>query len=133
MSAYLDKSKNNLSASQLLITQTLPDASIHCSYYAVVQQMLHVLFIKMKIDRQGFEVDRRLNKEGTHGYAEKLIRKELKDKDYKDFKWFQWKFPELKKQREEADYFEKNMTNNDAEDALIKSKALINLLTQNFK
>ncbi|MEO7310942.1 MAG: hypothetical protein ABIX01_11135 [Chitinophagaceae bacterium] len=133
MSAYLDKSKKNLSASELLLNKTLPDASIHCSYYAVVQQMLHVLFIKLKISQQQFDADKRNNNDGTHGYAGKLIGIDLIKRNRADYKWFQREMPALKKQREIADYQDKNMTPDEAVSALSKSNALINLLKENFK
>ncbi len=87
MSVFIDKSQANLVAAEILKNkEALYDSSIHCSYYACIQMQLHIVHNKLKIDKQKFEADRRNNKDGTHGYASKLVGIELGKKDRQDFK-----------------------------------------------
>ncbi len=93
MSAFRDKSNFNITAAQLLQDQhSLYDPSIHCYYYACIQEFLHIIFTKLKIPKDQFDSDRRNNKDGTHGWASKLIELEIARKDRQDFKWFQKHF-----------------------------------------
>ena len=133
MSTFLEKSQQNLDAGDLLIKSGLPNASVHCSYYATVQFMLHIIFKKLGITKDEFDTDRRYNKEGTHTWAEKLVSNELIKKSREDYKWYKSKFPELKRIRESADYSELGITRDMGIDALNRSQTLINTLNSNFK
>lgn len=133
MSGLLDKSKKNRTAAELLLKQSLPDSSVHCSYYACAQHMLHVLFFKNGIDQTAFYAEARNNKQGTHGWAAKQIELALGQKSREDFKWFQRTFKEFKLLREKADYQVDAITVDEGLTALSKSDSISNLLTQHFK
>lgn len=49
---FNEKSKQNLLAADLLIKSSLHNPSVHCSYYAVVQYMLHIIFNKLGKEKQ---------------------------------------------------------------------------------
>ncbi len=133
MSVFLDKSKQNLKAGDLLIKSGLPSSSVHCSYYATVQFMFHILFNKLGKRKDEFDADKRNNREGSHSWAEKLISIDLAKKSNEDYKWYKRKFPELKRIREDADYSEVVITKDIGLDALDRSQTLINTLNSNFK
>lgn len=134
MSAFRDKSNFNTTGAQFLQNQhNLYDPSIHCSYYACIQEFLHIIFTKLKIPQQQFNSDRRNNKDGTHGWASKLIELEIARKDRQDFKWFQKAFPELKLLRENADYSEIKASIDQSREAQKLSLSIINTLKKLFK
>jgi hypothetical protein len=133
MSTFLDKSKQNLDAGELLVKSGLPNPSVHCAYYATVQFMFHILFKKLLKNKDEFDSEKRNNKEGSHSWAEKLISIELAKKSFEDYKWYKSKFPELKRIRESADYSELAITKDMGLDALGRSQTLINTLNSNFK
>lgn len=133
MSIYLEKSKQNLNAGDLLIKSGLPNPSVHCSYYATLQYMLHIIHKVIGNSKTEFDAGARNNNEGTHDWAKKLVGFELAKKSQEEFKWFQRRFPELKQIRKNADYTEAIITKDDGIDALKRSDALINTLRNNFK
>ncbi|MCU0361447.1 MAG: hypothetical protein MUF75_12170 [Bacteroidia bacterium] len=96
MSVFLEKSKQNLNAGDLLLKNSLPNSSVHCSYYATVQYMLHIIYKILGNSKTEFDSGARNNNEGTHDWAGKLVGIALAKKSQEDFKWFQRKFPELK-------------------------------------
>lgn len=134
MSAFREKSKINFSAAATLQKQhSLYDPSIHCSYYACVQEMLHVIFTKLGKTQEEFNNERYAEGKGTHVWASKLIGTALQKKEWKEFKYFQKHFFELKDLREKADYSEKKGSRDDSEEAYRLSGTLMNQLVSQFK
>lgn len=85
----------------------------------------------MGINRTSFDAQRRQNREGTHGWASKLIEIELAHIDRDAFKWYQRKFPEFQKLREKADYTNTIVTQEEAFDALSRADSIINCIHSN--
>ncbi len=134
MSAFREKSNFNLTAAEVLQKQhSLFDPSIHCAYYACVQELLHIIYAKLKITKEQFESGRRNNRDGTHGWASKLIEIELARKDTKAFRAFQKDFTELKDLREEADYSEVIAGITQSQKALNLSQSIKHTLVSSFK
>jgi len=134
MSAFRDKSNINFTAADTLQKQhNLYDPSIHCSYYACVQEMLHIIFTKLGKTQEEFDKERYDNGKGTHVWASKLITSELGRKDWQEYKYFQKHFPELKKLREKADYSERKGGRDDSAEAYRLSTTLVNQIKQLFK
>lgn len=121
------------SASVLKDKHQYYDASIQCSYYCCVQFMLYIVFEKLDISKEQFEADRRNNKDGTHGWASKLIGFEIIKKDKNEYKWFQKEFPELKALRENAAYSDVFSNIDKSEDAYKKADQIVNTLKKLFK
>ncbi|TAE11813.1 MAG: hypothetical protein EAY72_10175 [Bacteroidetes bacterium] len=121
-------------AKELKNKHSLFDSSIHCAYYACIQYMMYLIYEKLKITtREQFDADRRHNKDGSHGFAEKLISLEVSKKDPQEYKWFKKTFPELKRLREKADYSTTIAGMEDSDDAIKKSESITNTLKKLFK
>lgn len=134
MSAFRDKSNFNFTAADALQKQhSLYDPSIHCSFYACVQEMLHIIFNKLGKTQDEFNGERYEQGKGTHVWASKLIAAALKDKSWQEYKYFQKHFPELKQLREKADYSERKGSRDDSSEAYRLSITLVRQLTQLFK
>ena len=133
MSAFRDKSNFNLTAAETLQKQSLFDPSIHCAYYACVQELLHIIYTRLKITKEQFERDRRNNKDGTHGWASKLIQIELAKKNTRAFRDFQKEFAELKDLREQADYSEIIAGMTQSQRALRLAQSIKHTLITSFK
>lgn len=78
MNGFLEKTRQSLTAAQVLLDKSLYANSVHCSFYGCLQTILHVLFVKLKRDKDKFEVDLKFKKTGTHQHAFELIQKEIK-------------------------------------------------------
>lgn len=134
MPGFLDKSQINIHAAEVLQkNHNYFVSSIHCSYYACIQHMLHIVFNKLNVTKQQFDTEKRNNKDGTHGWASKRIEIELAHIDRQEFKWFQKAFPELKQLREDADYSENIAGIDSSRDALNKANEIIRTLNKHFK
>lgn len=135
MSVFREKSSQNFNAATILQQNEfrLYNSSIHCAYYACVQELLHIIFLKFNITKEQFEQGRRSSKDGTHGWAFKLIELEIAKKDRQNFKWLQKTFPELKKMREDADYSDKMLGVGESAKAFELSQSIVRLLKTSFK
>lgn len=133
MSGFKDKSEQNSRATEILLKQSLYASSIHCSYYAFVQNLLHVLFVRIKYNENQFKNDLQQHNTGTHRWASKLIEFELAKKSMKDYKYYQKVFAEVKFLREKSDYSANAMTPDDGYEAQTKARSLNQLLNQMFK
>jgi len=70
------KSANNVKASQMLLKQDLNSPSVHCSYYACVQYMLHILHTKQGMTKESIDKEQReLSMELSGGFHAWLINK----------------------------------------------------------
>jgi len=95
--------------------------------------MLYIIFHKKKLNtRSEFDNEARRQKSGSHGHAFYLIQKEMRSKDWSDFKTFQAYIPKLKEYREKSDYSDEMIKQEDGEDAVSKADVIINILNRNF-
>ena len=133
MSKLLEKSIESIKAAKLLASNRFFASVVNRSYYGCVQFLLHKLFTTLKFKKDEFDAHRRQNREGSHGWASKLIQFELAKIDYDDFKWFQKEFPEFQKLREKADYQNEEISQLEAQRAIDKAEAIINLVNSKIK
>lgn len=124
-SNFSEKSKECLMSAELLSKNTYYNSSVNRSYYACIQFFFEIIFKRLNADRPTFDADARNNSTGTHGWAYKLVGNALILVDKKDYKWFQQKFPELKKLRETADYQEPSISKDAAFDAINVANSII--------
>ncbi|MDI9364719.1 MAG: HEPN domain-containing protein [Flavobacterium sp.] len=110
-------------------------ASINRAYYACLQFMLHTLFNKKNdpYNKEHFYSGALVAEKSTHKQAFNLITTDLAKIHKPDFRWFQQHFQELKKLRTSADYHDEKATSENADIAIKKSEALVNILKNNFK
>lgn len=133
MSLLRDKSHYNRQAAELCLKNSLYAPSIHCSYYSCIQYMLYVLFEKLKMSKDEFEKRKNSFGSGTHSSAIKLIGIDLIKKEKKDYKTFQKLVPELKLLREESDYENVGISQDQGWTAMNNSDSIKNILTKNYK
>lgn len=94
--------------------------------------MLHIIYNKFGYDEVKFDTERRHLKKGSHEYAASLIESGMLRSRHEDYKWFQRNIVNLKLLREKADYTDKEIFQEDAEEALGKASALNTILTTLF-
>lgn len=92
--------------------------------------MFHCLFTKKKITRKEFIAKSKHSGVSSHVQASKLIGNEIANNDFKDYKWFQKQFPELKYLREKADYSDEIIVQEEVHDALNKANSIIYLINK---
>lgn len=129
----LEKSTQSLNAAKLLANQSLYPSTVNRAYYACVQYIMHILIEKLKYDRIKFYADVRNSKDGTHGWASKLMETELIKKNPQDFKWFQKEIKEFKKLRVLADYHEDEISSDDGRYSITRASTIIDTMKNNFK
>lgn len=133
MGEFAEKSNQSLKSAELLVKQHYYSSTVNRSYYACLQFMLYVLFEKLKYDKAQFYNEVRQGKDGTHGWASKLIGNELCRKSRTDYKWFQQAYPEFKKLRVTADYYEDRITPNQGYESIKTAESIINCIKQHFR
>ena len=134
MSTFLEKSTQSLNSAQILVNNSFYPSTVNRAYYACIQYLLHVLFEKLKYDKTKFYQDVRTQKDGTHGWASKLIEIEMaKMQDKEDYKWFQVKIKEFKKERVAADYYIDIVGQERGLKSIGTAKSIINVINKNFK
>lgn len=93
------KSEENTKAAQLLISNKLYASSVHCSYYACFQLIIHVLLEKFDYDH----VDE--GGQGSHNIVLNKFQSYLEISDSRQkAKWFTDDIYDLKRFRNTADY-----------------------------
>jgi hypothetical protein len=127
MSELLKKSiQSQQTADNYCIPQKLYASAVNRYYYACLQYMLHTLFHHLTYDRNEIDRGASYNDEGSHVMYAKVIGTELGHlSDNRDFKYFNRKFPELKKLRVKADYKNEVIDDLTADDAKIWSNEII--------
>ena len=133
---YLEKSTQSMSAAQLLIKEHLPASTVNRAYYACVQYILHVLVDKLN---HTWDDIQKQPGSSTHSKAQYLLEHYLYQKckdnkeNYKDYKWFQQKFPEIKLERNKADYQPDVISPDEGHKAITKADTLMNVMVKYFK
>ena len=132
-SNLFEKHKESIAAAEYLQKQNFYSSTVNRSYYGCFQFLLDVVFTRLNVKPVDFEIQRRQNREGTHGWASKLIEIELAHIDPKEFKWYQKKFPEFQKLREKADYSNEEISQGESLDSINTAKAIISLVNKLIK
>ena len=134
MSTFLEKSNQSLNSAQILVKNNFYPSTVNRAYYGCIQYLLHILFEKLQYDKVKFYQDVRTQKDGTHGWASKLIEIEMAKKpDKSDYKWFQVKIKEFKKERVAADYYIDIVGQERGVNSINTAKTIINVINKNFK
>ncbi|WP_149697743.1 HEPN domain-containing protein [Chitinophaga sp. CF418] len=128
--SFKEKSNQNLLSARYLIKKRIYCSSVHCSFYSCLQTMFHFLFIKKKIAINEFIAKGKQSGISSHIQAFKLIGNEIANSDFKDYKWFQKQYPELKHLREKADYSDEFIIQEEVHDALNKANSIISLVNK---
>ena len=128
MNGFLEKTKQNINAAQVLLGQSHYASSVHCAFYACLQTLFHVLFVQLKHDKRQFINAMQRKKTGTHQQVSDLIETEIKKKSEEDSIWFKQNFSALKTLRVKADYDEVPISQTEGYDALSKTNAINNLI-----
>lgn len=134
MSTFLEKSTQSLKSAEILAKHSYFSSTLNRSYYSCIQFLLHVLFEKLGYDKLKFYQDVRSQKDGTHGWASKLIEIEMaKNPDKANYIWFQRNIKEFKKERVRADYYDDEITQDKGLKSIQTANSIINLVRTNFK
>jgi len=128
--SFKEKSNQNLLSARHLIKKKIYCSSVHCSFYSCLQTMFHFLFTKKKISLHEFIAKGKHNGISSHIQAFKLIGNEIANCDFRDYKWFQKQYPELKRLREKADYSDEFIVQEEVHDAFNKANSIISLVNK---
>ncbi len=128
------KSQNSLEAANELHQKTFYNSSVHCSYYSVLQFMLHVLYEELGGNKQSDDAEAKSQGGGgTHVFTINQIKKWLKSKtDRTARESFSNQLYQLKQQRVSADYDEKSFSPKESLKLYIQAQSLIQFLKQNL-
>ncbi len=136
MSNWKIKSEKNIRGAGLLIKNSFPSASVHCSYYSTIQLMLHILLIDFNKSEDEIENEAKLDSKdenGYHNWLKNLITRELVKRDFMIIRDYNNFFGKLKSLRIRADYKNIIITENRALDALDLSKKINTILAEKFR
>lgn len=121
------KSEENIKAAELLIKERLYASSVHCSYYACFQLIIHVLLEKFNYDH----VDE--GGRGSHNAVLNKFKSCLEKIDSKRrAKWFTDDMYDLKKFRNRADYSDEKIDDiflKNVDDLCVKISNKLNSMT----
>lgn len=131
------KSEQNAKAAELLIRESTKDgdfymAAIHCAYYSCVQLIKHVLCNNCEINYDyQIEPPKKLKK-SSHIFLLNTIKKNMRKKSIsaRNIRSIETSFYELKRLRIKADYSDEKIIIDNAENAIEKSKEIINEITE---
>lgn len=135
MDKFLEKSTQSLNSADALIKQQYYSSTVNRAYYGYLQYIMHILFEKLKQDKEQFYRDVQWGKDGgTHVRASNLICTIVYNNlTHKEYKWFQNTIKELKKKRKIADYYDSVITSDDGYQSISWAKDLISCVKQNVK
>ena len=124
------KSKESLDTAQLLLDKKRFTQSVHCAYYAVLQFMSYKLTTTINpisYNEQNYSIHRQGN---SHEYLFDEIKKRLLSINPKIAKDFQEDFRDLKANRVEADYSQRQFNDEEGCDCKAQAERLINKLNR---
>ncbi len=134
MGILLDKSNNNLQASEILIKNNLHSSSVHCAYYSSVQMMIHLLLNKFGFTQDKLEEEAKKENKGSHIFAKNYLHQKMKDKGIRfDATIFYRTVGELKNKREKADYQEENIEIDFSQEAVKQANEVNKILKKVFE
>lgn len=114
MSHLLTKSQENIESASLLINHNKFAASVHCSYYSCLQNIKHILFVKLNFTLEEIEIETK--GESSHIYLLNKIAGQLYLKDNIKSAEFRQEFERIKVLRKKADYQNKLILQKEAKD-----------------
>jgi hypothetical protein len=124
------KSKESLDTAQLLLDKKLFTQSVHCAYYAVLQFMSYKL-TTAKNPISYIDQNNNIHSQGSsHEYLFFEIKKRLSSINPKIAKDFQEDFRDLKANRVDADYSQRQFNDEDGCDCKAQAERLINKLNR---
>lgn len=126
--SFEERSKQSMSAAQMLCKNNLYPSTINRAYYSCAQFMFHALFNILKINREDFDKEAEKNNNGTHTWAANRIAIEMAKIHRQDFIWFQRSIKELRKGREIADYQEIEIKQEEAFGLLGKATSINDII-----
>ena len=135
MNHLKDKSDENILAADKLIRQNHYASSIHCSYYACVQLMLHIFrsdLSKTDDEVEELMIEAQKNGDNTHVWLLKEIGNTLFFKHPLDSREFRNKLGMLKGVRVKADYKNKQISKSIASDSYDTANAILLILKTHF-
>lgn len=121
MSHLLKKSEQNKTIAKYLQTDSHEicySASIHCGYYSCFQKVTHILTYILERSNTEMEEGAKWQGRGSHEYYIKEFCSELAGADRRDARTIQRELFELKTMRKRADYYDIEITKENAEKAL---------------
>jgi hypothetical protein len=121
MSHLLNKSKQNKDIAKYLQTDSHEicyAASIHCGYYSCFQKVTHIFTHILERDSNEMKKEAKWKRRGSHEHYIKEFRKELEEADRKDAKTLERELLQLKTMRKRADYYDVEITQENARNAL---------------
>lgn len=136
MSELKNKSNQNISSAQYLISRNCFASSIHCSYYGCVQLMLHILrseFNKTEEDITKESQEGSRDERGFHNWLINFIRGQFYLRNNVDCRDFLSFIVQLKAKRVKSDYHNKEIKPNEATISKEYAQKIIELLAKNFK
>ncbi len=127
------KSDNNLAVAEMLIENDYFSASVHNSYYSVVQLILYIFHSNFKMSDKDMDKESRKSKKGFHNWLKNHLIDDLKlkKKTGREIRSFSNDFEKLKKFRVDADYKNILLTLSRAQEAYNLSIKLRSIL-QNY-
>lgn len=124
------KANDNLISAQVLINNKQYTSSVHCSYYAVFQNMKHVLANTANNPLSLAHQDTHVG-ESSHEYILLEIKKRLKVSP-KDERMFTNEVRFLKKERVDADYKKREFSDEESLACIDKARGIITKLKTYF-
>ena len=131
MSNWKKKAEENKKSAELLIKNNNNSSSVHCSYYSVIQIMLHILLSDLKKTEKAINDDSKGS--SFHLWLSNTIQTELLIRNFNSSYPFGDHFAKLKRLRVKADYHNKLIKNSEAQRASQLSDSIRNILQNHFK
>lgn len=116
MSVYLEKSKSNIDAAEILIkTHKIYIPSIHCSYYSCLQVIIHILYEIEKWDYSQIKKECERAEHGSHTTMLNIIKENIlsESNNHSLVNAVNTKFGLLKELRQNADYYDQPFSDNE--------------------
>ena len=135
MSELKSKSSQNITSALILINNNQFSSSIHCSYYACVQLMLHILRADFNKSEQDITDESQTGSQdegGFHNWLINFIRGQFFLRNNVDCRDFHSFITQLKGKRIKSDYKNKEIKPNEAREAYDYTQRIIKLLEKNF-
>jgi hypothetical protein len=142
MYPLFEKSQQNLTSAEVLHKEGFHASSVHCSYYACVQQMLHIVLKQQGVYESATpEKDEQYihstmfqgtEKSGFHVNLIRNISERFPKDKFAMRSQFDDQIRQLKTKRRDADYFNAKIEDTISQIALSKAKNVLGILTKVF-
>jgi len=134
MPNWKQKSESSLEAATRLINESLPNPSVHCSYYSCVQYIFHVMkdYFGMDVEDIQSQSVSSVNMLGTHRWIQKEIFASLGQHDIMAANQFNDYIGRIKSLRVKADYHFSLVGSREAGKAHQLASDILNILKENY-